>query len=101
MRKRATENTDSDTVKRLAAMTWEERQALRRKIIILFEKGERRALRLRLKGEMAPHKRFKSDPRAEAAIELYAFKSFQAQDISCLFNKARMNEAVKEVKLGM
>jgi hypothetical protein len=34
----------------------------------------------------------------ETAIELYAVKSFQAQDMSGRFNRSRMNQAIKEAK---
>jgi len=39
-----------------------------------------------------------SDPDREAAIELYAIKSFQAQDMSGVFNQARMDAAIRAAK---
>ena len=39
-----------------------------------------------------------SHSRDEAIAELYAVKSFQAQNMSGRFNRARMNQAIKEAK---
>jgi len=68
----------------LKRMTADERQEWAQRIFALIDLVEMEQR----------HK--KRHPTEEAIIELYAFKSFQEQDTSGVFNQARMNDVIAE-----
>jgi hypothetical protein len=81
----------SDAEKRLMAslkaLTGDERKHTKRRLFDLINSM------ISAPTSSPPH------PRHEAAIELYALKSFPAQDMSGRFNRSRMKQAIKEAKL--